>query len=446
MTRFLIVWLAVGWAGLLVVPWYGLDAGISPPALFAGNQWLLPLALPLLLATWASRGRTRPRALVAAGTAGLVWLAAEGLLIVHRGWAFAWLTALLGAGPSQPAMGWGAVCYALACLMLLAYGLARLGACKGDVFVVGAILLVVGLIALFVFYPVLCILSSAVRDNDGSFAPSVFADKAAQPIDLGSRTACSARAAAAWRGTRWPRQLWSGCSPRCSALAFALVATAHAAADEAAAARTVYPADHHTAVRHRPGADPAVRPRRRGHRVARQPARHSAQPLDLRHARHHHRAGAGVHADRHDGAAGRAAGRRTEPGGSLADAAGQPLVHLPHRHLAADPARPRQRLPDRLHREHGGFRQSAGDRRQLQRAVHRYLLRRGRRLARSGPRGGARHRAAGIHADRIPRAALLARPAQLRDRRRQGPHRHPRLAAGRRARGLLRGHRRRGCC
>ena len=38
-------------------------------------------------------------------------------------------------------MGWGAALYALACLMLLAYGLARLGACKGDVFVVGAILL-----------------------------------------------------------------------------------------------------------------------------------------------------------------------------------------------------------------------------------------------------------------------------------------------------------------
>ena len=71
---------------------------------------------------------------------------------------------------------------------------------------------------------------------------------------------------------------------------------------------------------------------------------------------------------------------------------------------------PRQRLPDRLHREHGGLRQPAGDRRQLQRAVHRYLLRRGRRLARPGPCGGARHRAAGIHAGRLPGPALLARP------------------------------------
>jgi iron(III) transport system permease protein len=175
--RILAFWLATGWAGLLVVPWYGLDDGVSPPALFTGQPWLMPLALPLLVAVWASLGRPRSHALIAGGAAGLTWLASEGLLIIHRGWAFAWLTAWLGAGPSQQAMGWGAALYALACLMLVAYGFARLGVCKGDVFVVGAILLVVGLIALFVFYPVLCILSSAVRDNDGSFAPSLFAGK-----------------------------------------------------------------------------------------------------------------------------------------------------------------------------------------------------------------------------------------------------------------------------
>ncbi len=168
--RTLVLWQAVGWAGLLLLPWYGLDAGVSPPALLAGRLWLLPLALPLLLAIWR-------RALIAAASAGLVWLAAQGLLIIHRGWAFAWLTAAFGPGPSQPAMGWGAAAYAFACLMLLAYGLTRLGACKGDVFVVGAILLMVGLIALFVFYPVFCVLVSAVRDNDGGFAPALFAAK-----------------------------------------------------------------------------------------------------------------------------------------------------------------------------------------------------------------------------------------------------------------------------
>ena len=317
--------------------------------------------------------------------------------------------------------------------MLLAYGLARLGACKGDVFVVGAILLVVGLIALFVFYPVLCILSSAVRDNDGGFAPALFAGQAVQRVDLEPRL--RHRRPKLRRGLEHRgggdagRRADHAARPRLRA-----GGAAHAHADEAAAARAVHPADHHAALRHRPGADPAVRPRRRGHRMDRQPARHPAQPLDLRHARHHHRAGAGVHADRDAGAARRAARCRAEPRGSVADAARQSLVHLPHRHLAADPPGPRQRLPDRLHREHGRLRQSAGDRRQFQRAVHRHLLRRGRRIARSGPRRGARHRAAGVHADRIPGAALLARPAQLRDRRRQGPRRHPRIAAGRRAR------------
>jgi iron(III) transport system permease protein len=161
----------------LLLPWYGLDDAISAPALFTDAGWLWPLAAPLLLALFASPRRGKPTLLIAAGTTGLFWLAAQGLLIIHRGWAYAWLTHLFGQGPMQPAMGWGAALYALSCTMLLAYGLARRGLCKGDVFVAGALLLMVGLIALFVFYPVLCILSSAVRDNDGSFAPALFTAK-----------------------------------------------------------------------------------------------------------------------------------------------------------------------------------------------------------------------------------------------------------------------------
>jgi iron(III) transport system permease protein len=159
----------MGTAGLLFLPWYGLDTGISPPALFAGKAWLWPLALPLI----GCLVRPSARMLIAFGSAGLLWLVLEGLLIGQHGWTMA----AAGVGPSQQALGWGAIAYALACLMLVAYGLARSGACKGDVFVVSAILLVVGSIALFVFYPVVCILSSAVRDNDGSFAPSLFLTK-----------------------------------------------------------------------------------------------------------------------------------------------------------------------------------------------------------------------------------------------------------------------------
>jgi iron(III) transport system permease protein len=177
MRRAPLAWLVVGWASLLLVPWYGLDDGVSAPAMFVGHWWLWPLVAPLLLANWALLGRLRPLALVVPGAAGLAWLAIEAFAIVQHGWGYAWLTALFGPGPAQSALGWGAVAYAACCGLLLAQGLARLGLCKGDTFVVGTLLTVVGLTALFVFYPVVCVLLSAVRDNDGAFAPMLFAQK-----------------------------------------------------------------------------------------------------------------------------------------------------------------------------------------------------------------------------------------------------------------------------
>jgi iron(III) transport system permease protein len=177
MRRALLVWVATGWASILLVPWYGLDDGVSKPALFAGHAWLLPLAAPLLAATCAAVVPRQQRLLAVAGATGLAWLVIEALAIVQHGWGSVWLTVLLGPGPIQPALGWGAVLYAAVCTLLLARGLASQGLCKGDMFVVGALLAVVALTTLFVFYPVLCILLSALRDNDGGFAPALFAQK-----------------------------------------------------------------------------------------------------------------------------------------------------------------------------------------------------------------------------------------------------------------------------
>lgn len=175
MRRARLAWLGLGWVGLLLIPWYGLDEGTSPPALLAGHLWLWPLVVPLLLAMGALRGHAR--LLSIAGGCGLFWLALEALIIVQHGWGATSLTAAFGQGPSQPALGWGAVCYAAACTGLLAGGLAGQGLCKGDVFVTGALVGVIGVTALFVFYPVICILLSAVRDNAGVFAPSLFTQK-----------------------------------------------------------------------------------------------------------------------------------------------------------------------------------------------------------------------------------------------------------------------------
>jgi iron(III) transport system permease protein len=173
-------WLLLAAASLALLPWYGLEEPLNAvlawrpeatPALWTRNVWLLPLLLAPMIA-W----RGRPRWLVTGGLFGLAWLVAEAMAIGPRGWSQPFL-GVLGDAPHQAALGWGAVAYALSCVMLLAIGLARLGWCRGDVFVLGALLLVIGLILLFVAYPVGAILTSAVRDNDGHFAPGLLMDK-----------------------------------------------------------------------------------------------------------------------------------------------------------------------------------------------------------------------------------------------------------------------------
>ncbi len=160
-------WVGLLWAAVLLLPWYGFEnlswAAMTPLVgqLFAGKYWLAPLLVAPVL---ASTGR--PRLWIATSVLGLGWLAIEGLAIIHR-----------GPGLTQPALGWGALVYAIACLGVAAFGLARLGWMRGDVFVAGSLLLVIGAIVLFVAIPVGTILLSALRDNDGHLALIEFYDK-----------------------------------------------------------------------------------------------------------------------------------------------------------------------------------------------------------------------------------------------------------------------------
>jgi len=176
-------WAAALALGVLALPWYGqeklwaaLAGGTALPLAFAApaQPWLWPLAAAALLAV-AAAWRGTPRLLVAASLLALGWLLIESLAINHRGWAWPFLAGLGEA--HQPALGWGALTYATSAAMLLAFGLARQGWCRGDVFVLGAILLIVGSILIFVFWPVATVLVSAFRDNDGAFAPMLFAEK-----------------------------------------------------------------------------------------------------------------------------------------------------------------------------------------------------------------------------------------------------------------------------
>jgi iron(III) transport system permease protein len=199
--RTVALWLAVGWIGYAILPWYAVDGGFwsfawliddgpldddAAPALlqalFFGKWWLGPLALPLL-APLALIGRRRSdpafaNILIAIGLAGLGYVLLQGFAIGLRGWQFETLEALFGPlDDRQFGMGYGSLLVSAAFLFLLTRGIAAKGAINGDVFVVGSIGLIIALVAAFIFFPVTQILVSAAQDNDGSYAPALFLAK-----------------------------------------------------------------------------------------------------------------------------------------------------------------------------------------------------------------------------------------------------------------------------
>jgi len=186
-------WLAVGWLGAVLLPWYMIDAGFfafgwvgtypdaaSGPGVWqivAQNRWwIAPTLLPLLAATYAvwKNDESTARVLVASGVLGIALILLQGFAIDHRGWT---IPAFGPGGPKQTGLGYGALFLSLSYLMLMCRGLAMRGYCRGDTFVVGAIALVVALITLFVLFPVLTILTSAVKDNQGNVNLAVFWEK-----------------------------------------------------------------------------------------------------------------------------------------------------------------------------------------------------------------------------------------------------------------------------
>jgi iron(III) transport system permease protein len=199
MKRSAAFWLAAGWIGYAILPWY-LSEGGGPfffwmtsgypmgaagsglaLGLFGGKWWLGPIVLPLLLAPlclrWQPDDIRSANLLVFTGLLGLLLTFGQGFALDHRGWTLTWLAALFGEGPRQFGMGYGALATELAFLMLFTHGLAGRGVCRGDAFTVSAIGLVIGLIALFVFYPIAIILVSALQDNAGQWMPSLFLGK-----------------------------------------------------------------------------------------------------------------------------------------------------------------------------------------------------------------------------------------------------------------------------
>ena len=199
--RTVALWLAVGWIGFAILPWYviedgfwafdwlfdgyPLDGDYAPAVLqvlIDDKAWLAPIAL-FLLAPLAVAGRKRSdpffsTLLICAGLGGLAYVMLQGFSIGIRGWNFAALESAFGPlGDRQFGLGYGALLVCGAFLFFLTRGIAARGAINGDSFVVGSIGLIIALVAAFIFFPVTQILSSALKDDAGVYSLGVFLDK-----------------------------------------------------------------------------------------------------------------------------------------------------------------------------------------------------------------------------------------------------------------------------
>ena len=188
----IVIWALLGLAAFVLLPWYQLPEGLlalSPGELAGGHDtssalaqvllhrraWLVWGAAALvvgLVAAALAPGRMQGQVLLASGVLGLVAVLAQGFAIGLQGGGIGWLAPwFAGAEPAaQPGFGWGATLVLAALLLQVAFGLARLGAFRGDLFVSGAVVASGSLLLLFVAFPVMRALAGAFVEESGQWS------------------------------------------------------------------------------------------------------------------------------------------------------------------------------------------------------------------------------------------------------------------------------------
>ncbi len=203
--RALNLWALLGLLSFGFLPWYFLQQGsllAALPKVWAGPEtasalaqvlqhdrpWLwfgcagLLICLMGLMAPVAAKPKRQGLFLVAGAMFGLLGLALSGFAIGATGWSFGILESWLGALPQgQFGMGWGAAGVFLSLTILFGAGLARLGYCRGDVFIASAVVSCVLLLALFVVYPVCRSLVSGFYTEAGELSVAAVWDRIGTP-------------------------------------------------------------------------------------------------------------------------------------------------------------------------------------------------------------------------------------------------------------------------
>ncbi len=191
-------WLAVGALSWALLPWYAIQDSawyLVLPQVFGGADsasgllqatlhgrvwlWLAPLGLGLAsVALWVRPGVAQSRWLLAGGGVGGLGLLGSGFLIGARGWSVAALNGLWGElAVNQFGLGIGGFATLLSLVLLLAFGVARRGYFKGDLFISASVLGCGFLLLLFIAYPVFKALYGAFLSEEGLWSLRAFADR-----------------------------------------------------------------------------------------------------------------------------------------------------------------------------------------------------------------------------------------------------------------------------
>ncbi len=192
------IWLVLGLLAYLLLPWYAIQDtawySVLPQilggpetangllqALQHGRSWLLLGLLGLLLAAIGMAlpaGRVQGGWLLAGGLTGFMGLLLSGFLIGSKGWSFDLLNTLWGelAG-RQFGIGSGAFLALLSLLMIAAFGLARRGYFKGDLFIASAVVGCSVLLLLFIAFPVSKALYGALLTEQGQWSLSAIFER-----------------------------------------------------------------------------------------------------------------------------------------------------------------------------------------------------------------------------------------------------------------------------
>jgi iron(III) transport system permease protein len=185
------LWLVIGLLAYVLLPWYAIQDtawySVLPQifggpetangllqALVHGRKWLLFGLVGMLVAAVGlavPAGRAQSNWFLGGGLIGFVGLLASAFMIGAKGWAFDSLNSQFGElATNQFGIGIGAFVALVSLIMITAFGVARKGYFKGDLFVASAVLGCAVMLVLFIAFPVTKALYGAFLTEDGRWS------------------------------------------------------------------------------------------------------------------------------------------------------------------------------------------------------------------------------------------------------------------------------------